>query len=124
MFLVPSAPPSDVVENSVSGTDQPMIMIIWEEIPCSDRNGIIQVYPYMLVFDNDIRMKGDSSTTSVTVDVSSLNSGTYTFSVAGMNGAGTGPYANITITVGLETVGRYLMEERNNSITSQVNIFH
>ena len=71
------------------------IMVTWDTIECIERNGIIT--GYTVVFQEQGGANVSGNTVDRTFSAGGLTPGTnYTFQVAGVNDAGTGPFTDIT----------------------------
>ena len=73
-------------------------MVTWGIIECIERNGIIT--NYTVVFQEQCGANVSGNTVNRTFSAEGLTSGTnYTFQVAGVNDAGTGPFTDLVTIV-------------------------
>ena len=90
--VAPTEAPRDVTPYITSRN----ITMTWDTIECIERNGIIT--GYTVVFQEQGGANVPGNTVNRTFSAEGLTPGTnYTFQVAGVNDAGTGPFTNVTV---------------------------
>ena len=85
-------------------------MVTWDTIECIERNGIIT--GYTVVFQEQGGANVPGNTVGRTFSAGELTPGTnYTFQVAGVNDAGTGPFTDlVTIIIAEDGLLTYLTQ--------------
>ena len=79
------------------------VNINWMQIDCIDRNGVITSYTVVFQEQGGVVIPGEVNVMDRTFTASGLTPHTnYTFTVAGVNSNGTGPYTNDTIVTTVE----------------------
>ena len=101
LYIVPSAPPSEVRADGMSIT----ISVQWEMVPCIDQNGAITSYSVRYV-EAESGSTQTVSTTERQLVISGVSTSTnYSVEVAAVNSAGTGVYSSpIFATTDSETI--------------------
>ena len=88
----PGVPPPDLITKAVS---YDTVQIVWGEIPCIKRNGLITGYVINVSLDGEVVTSISSVGSSTNTTVSSLLPlRTYSVSVAALSDQGTGPLSS------------------------------
>ena len=96
LFLLAFSPaPSDTPQQvTIVDTTSTKIIVQWQELPCSDRNGDITGYTvrYSISGCNHVTLHSDSDTLVITL-VELIPFANYSIEVAAVNDNGTGPFS-------------------------------
>ena len=93
ILVAPTRPPHDVTPSTTSRS----VSVSWSTIECIERNGEITNYTMVFQEQGGVVIPGEVNVMDRTFTASGLTPNTnYTFSVAGVNSNGTGPYTNIS----------------------------
>ncbi|XP_071851983.1 receptor-type tyrosine-protein phosphatase mu-like isoform X2 [Apostichopus japonicus] len=100
-FSVPSSPPRNVILKRNTSTS---LTFEWKELTCSDRNGAILKYGWMLTGPNGSVVTADEADTMSTVVTNLVPYTSYSFSARAFTEIGAGPFSEPLTTTTLEDV--------------------